>query len=637
MSILMALHLLFMKRNLIVGICCMFCVVSQLFAQSSILYDHGHYGLNFSNLENIKWQFDREYKLVVNTLEDIAILRNIAIETSSGSGETLMNAQVSIYTQDGDTLSFNQDSFTVQPFDAQWTENLLVVNELRVYDTVCVKYSIQSDLSTDIQRWTVQHMYPVKESKISFLVPEIFEYEDFISNRSQLVSEIATDSTLRLDRGRIPLKGLTLTFRDIPAYALEPLAPAETVQRTSYFFAVTQFSLGSEDAYMPPWTIQASDLIVSDWFGKQYRTRGNYRWLLAEASPLFDIKYEDRLFILKLYEFVHQTLQWDGSYGLFPSHTLPEMAGARTVNKSSMNIAMMALLNAAQYKAYPVLVTTTDQTPVITDIPNINQFDHFVIMVELGRERIYIDCGDPNLPIGWIDSGVRTTNAMFIKNYKFTWIPLPDFKSQSSSVLSIQVDNDFSASGTIDLTYQGYDAQTERNLLESDRNAFFWKSRAGAISPDVRIDSVRFENVQNLLEPLKERVYFHIDPSQDHEELIMNPVFYSYFSNSYLIDSFRMSPVHYPFEMQEESIVHLKMDESLDVQVPENAKLVLSGGGSEMLYQSSSEQNDMTQVRFSMKLLNHQYNEDMYPALKNYMSQVEQKINQPLVITKKTL
>ncbi len=633
----MALHLRFMRRNLIVGVGCLFFIVSQLGAQSSILYDHGHYGLNFSDLENIKWQFDREYKLVVNTLEDIAILRNIAIETTSGSGESLVDASVVVYAQDKDTLSFSRDSFAVQPFDAQWTEHLLVLSELRVFDTIHVKYTIQSELSTEIQRWTVQHTYPVQESKVSFLVPEIFGYEDYISDRSHLVSEIAKDSTLRLDRGRIPLKGLTLTFRDIPAYLSEPLAPSETVQRTSYFFAVTQFSLGSDDAYMPQWTIQASDLIVNDWFGKQYRTRGNYRWLLAEASSLFDIKYEDRLFMLKLYEFIHQTFQWDGSYGLFPSHTLPEMAGARIVNKSAMNIAMMALLHASQYKAYPVLVTTTDQTPVITDIPNINQFDHFVIMVELGRERIYIDCGDPNLPIGWIDSGIRTTNAMFIKNYKFTWIPLPDFKSRSSSVLSVQVDNDFSATGTIDLTYQGYDAQTERNLLDSDRNAFFWKSRAGAISSDIRVDSVRFENVQNLLEPLKERVYFHIDPSQDHEELILNPVFYSYFSTSYLIDTSRMNPVHYPFEMQEESVVHLKLDESLDIHVPENTKLVLMGGGSEMLYQSSSEQNNMTQVRFSMKLLNHQYDASMYPALRNYMSQVQEKINQPIVITKKTL
>ncbi len=607
--------------------------------QTTMLKDHGHYSLDYSDLSNIRWQFERHYQIVLGQQADVSILKNVIIETTNAEKEKLVAASAQIKSAEGPGQHFTLDSFKMQPFDATWTEYILQAEGLSVGDTLEVQYRIHADITNTLHEWILQYPYPVKESKVSFIIPEAFSYADHVTDRKYLKGEKGLDSTVIIGKGlskaRIPQKGLELTFADIPPYEEEIFAPPLIETRPAFLLNLTEAHVGQQTVFLPSWSEQCVDLAVGDYFGKQYRTKTDYRWLAEAADEILRTNYSDQLLVLKLYEFVHQRFSWDGSYGLFPSHTIAEMRSQKTVNKSALNMALLALFNEAGFAAYPVLVTTTDRRPVYEEIPSVDQFNHFVIEINLSGGKMYVDAGQAKLPPGWIDAGIRKQLAIQIKNYKGNWISLPERSTSSLLNIQIHVKDDFSASGTISAAFTGYDAFTERNLLQDDPTGHYWKSRAEALSRDIRIDSVRYDHVKNLLEPFKNTVYFHIEPAEDQSELVLSPVPYSFFNQNYFTDSLRVNAVQFPLKIEEQT--HISITRAPDVHIisaPKAQKLRLEGNQSIMQFLTNQD-GQQFQGHFDIKFVKTSFNPVEYSALKIYLDHVATLINKPIVMTLK--
>ncbi len=600
---------------------------------SEILFDHGSYGLNFTNLSKITWQFDRHYQVLVGSEPDVNILRNVLIETSVANEEELSEVRVRVLRFGGPDTTFSLASFQQQPYDAETIDHLLQLDDLLVGDTIDVKYTILSKPSTNTQRWTVQYDFPVRESLVSYVIPEAFTYHANLTDQTYLTSNSTIDSTLRLRRGRIELTGVINKFENIPAYRVEPFAPPPIESKPAALFTLSDFSVAEYAAYLPSWSEQFIDLAVSDVFGKQYRTRSNYRWLLEEASELFTKRYADRLLLLKLYQFIHEQFNWDGSYGLIPSYGLADMRYEKTVNKAGMNMALLALLIEADFNAYPILVTTTDRPSVVRDIEDVNQFNHFVIEVNLGREKVYLDAGDGSLPLGWVDSGIRPTPVVRIQNLRGQWTELPPFTASSMTVINMNVSSDFSATGNIHISFTGYDAFSERLKLQDDRQAQYWKDRAASLSPNVRVDSVRFENVTNIMEPFINTVHFHLEGSLDSDELQVNPIFYSFFGGVYFADSIRQNAVELPFGITEQVVVNINLEPGMKAQFPSSLKLNLEGGDGSFEYAASETPQGM-QSRFKATLAQTHFEASQYLGLKTFLDAAFQLTQKPIVIRK---
>ncbi len=630
-----------MSRIIIITLICFFCVpcLSLEAQETAMISDHGSYSLDFGDLDNIRWQFERRYKIVPGNEADAEILKNIIIETSNQENDELIDARVWIHTQRDDSIFFPRDSFKMQPFDATWTEYILTADDLDVRDTLEISYTIHSDVTAKMHLWRLQYAFPVKESEISFLFPKTFSYADHITDRSYIVQEMALDSVFDvgrngLVRGKIPLHGKKVSFADIPPYVQEPFSPELIEIRPTHILNLTEAFVGDEGAYLPSWAEQCADLSANEYFGRQYRSKSEYRWMLEEAEDIVKTNYADELFILKLYEFIHSQFQWDGSYGLFPSHSIREMQIQKTVNKAALNMAMLALLVEVGFDAYPVLVNTTDQHPVYVDIPNVNQFNHFIIEVQLRDKNVYVDCGQVRLAPGWIDYGIRKDLAVRLKNFKGDWLSLPDFESSSTLLINMNVARDFSASGSITASFMGYDAFNERNSLAADPSAQYWKTRAEALSRDIRIDSVKFNNVKNLNEPFENTVYFHIEPSLDQEELSVHPVPYSFFNQRYLEDSIRTNPVVLPLKMHERTILNLNLDSALSVaSLPPSRRMRLEGNQSFMEYVTSYN-TDKLESRFEIKFDEVKFSALEYDALKLYLEEVYDLLNHQIVVLK---
>lgn len=603
---------------------------------TTILSDKGSYTLNFEDLNNILWQFDRHYKIAIRQEEDVELLRNITLEVKNFNDEKLTSASIIVRHQDGSQETLPRDSFKVSPFDADYTEYIGTLQNLSVGDTLEVQYRTLSLPSTEIYRWEIQHRYPVDSSVVEFLLPVSATYYDHLTDSRYLAKEEALSSRLRLSRGTIPLKGLRVHFADIPPLPNEVLGPEGDHVKPALLFQIAKLYLNNKDLYMPEWSDQILDLSVHEYFGQQYRVRSNYRWMLEKGLDIINTRYTDSLHILKLYEFVHKELEWDGTYGLFPSHSLQEMSDIKSVNKSAINMALLAMISEAGYSAYPILIPTSDRAKIYRQIPNINQFNHFVIAVEFDNGVILVDGGDPNLPIGLIDSGLNPETVIAIKNYKGHWQSISALSAASKIIVNLRILADLSAQGSIECLFEGYDGFNERHLLAGDPKATYWKDRGVSLNPRIRIDSVRFDNVKNLLLPFKNRVYFHIQPSPDQAELAFIPVFYSFFNQPYFSDTSRVSDIFFPSLLREYCVMNVHFDESLEVKsMPSPQKLRTDNGRIKMEYLSSQKINAIA-ITFDISTSSSRFPVEEYSGVRVILERTLQKLMEQVVIGKKS-
>ncbi len=624
------------KMRFVITIICLLCLLDVQSQQDGtvILADYGFYSLDFTDLQNIKWNLDRRYTVLIKDEDDLNLLRVISVEIDKGSNEKLVGAEIKVRSPGGRRTTYTKDVFVLQPFDAYIEDYICHIPQLSVNDTLEVSYTTQFDLSSDIVRYDVQQSFDVKESIFGFLIPEAAVYHDHLTSSKYLTKEESIDSNIVIKKSKVPLKGLKMTFSDLPALTSEPFSPSLVESQIAVLLMISDLFAGTFEVYMPSFADQITDLSVNEYFGKQYRNRTYYRWLVQDAKDILETKYSKMLMVLKLYEFVHRRFAWDGSYGLFPSHTIREMQVETRVNKASMNMALLALLNEAGYRAMPILVSTTDQAPVYKEIPNINQFNHFVIATSVDNKVVYIDAGDPLLPLGIVDRGVRRNNAVLIRNYRGSWAELPEVLSKSTILVDLEVHSDLSASGTISTRFEGYDAYNERHALLADSSGQYWKDRCLSLSREIRIDSVRYNHVRNLLQPFENEIYFHIDPSADQDELSLYPVFYSFFNGIYFVDSTRYAPVHFPSKIEEYGVMNITMADDLKVlSLPETEKLRTQNNAGSLEFQSTGTENKL-QIKYDIKLNSASIPTAGYTVLRAYLGNVYRKTEQSLVIGK---
>ena len=57
--------------------------------QTTILFDRGHYSINFEDLDSLRWQYDRHYQVLIRKAADIPVLSNVVLETEKVQNEVL--------------------------------------------------------------------------------------------------------------------------------------------------------------------------------------------------------------------------------------------------------------------------------------------------------------------------------------------------------------------------------------------------------------------------------------------------------------------------------------------------------------------------------------------------------------------
>lgn len=130
---------------------------------------------------------------------------------------------------------------------------------------------------------------------------------------------------------------------------------------------------------------------------------------------------------------------------------------------------LIAMLRSAGVSAHPVLVLTTGGGSVFRDLPNISQFNHFIVWVDDGDNGIYLDATTDRFPAGVLPHGDAGSPVLRLVPGAVELVEVPD-SALSPGVRRCaivgQIDETFGLSWSLADTVSGYLARAVRDLLD---------------------------------------------------------------------------------------------------------------------------------------------------------------------------
>ncbi|MBQ3655266.1 MAG: transglutaminase domain-containing protein [Bacteroidales bacterium] len=102
--------------------------------------------------------------------------------------------------------------------------------------------------------------------------------------------------------------------------------------------------------------------------------------------------------IEKLYNFVNQTVEWDGNFKNHIDKNPEKVLKQKSGSSAEKNMTLVALLRRAGFDAFPALAATNDFGRIDTAYADRIQFNHVLAVVRISGECILMDCSEKDTP-----------------------------------------------------------------------------------------------------------------------------------------------------------------------------------------------------------------------------------------------
>lgn len=177
-------------------------------------------------------------------------------------------------------------------------------------------------------------------------------------------------------------------------------------------------------------------------------------------------------------------------------------------------VLLYSMLNAVDIPAQLALVNLNQR--VLTDMPNIDQFDHMIVSVPLDGERLFIDATDKDLSLGRTPPRYMAGNHALVLNEASELLPIPEF-SVGDSELQVEREIERTAYNELKVlevgVFSGHQAAELRGQLREIETSEMLSSMqrwvadrySDAIVDDVFVDNV-FEADHELVVELQYRL-----------------------------------------------------------------------------------------------------------------------------------
>ncbi|UCH14606.1 MAG: DUF3857 and transglutaminase domain-containing protein [Bacteroidales bacterium] len=209
--------------------------------------------------------------------------------------------------------------------------------------------------------------------------------------------------------GRLPWIYRPLIFTTLDEY--------ETSSRWELWHSHRQ--TGYVHYQLDTWLEMNEKMLESKYFGMQLIKHFNYK-------PVFDSilpgKNSSREKMIAIYDFVNQTMRWNGQYSAKVYKGLTEPYGRKKGTSSEINMLMIYLLRRAGLEADPVLLRTSNLGMPETVYPAHNQFNHVIALVRIEGEMYLLDAIDQTKPYNMLPEKDLFTKGWIVNKHNYGWV-----------------------------------------------------------------------------------------------------------------------------------------------------------------------------------------------------------------------
>ena len=612
-------------------------------AAAVILGDYGNLNFFFAT-DDVSYRFERHTR--------IKILKRSGFDKgdinipyySKNRFENIKAIKVKVFAPDGTVTEINRGEIFDEEVNEYWSRKRFTCPNLQIGSVIDYEYDTECKSIFQLPTWYFQSDIPVRWSEMRMEIPEWYDY--IMVNQGRPLDIFEKDkgkknyyvSAAFGGSGKMDVKtNLTrMATKDVPALKEESYITnmEDYYARMRFQLSSVTYSDGVYRQVMSTWEKLAQELKVDDNFGEQLSKKRNYDDVMeaAASSVPKDGTVDEK--VGAIYNFLLSNIEVNSSGSIFTAGKLNDCFEKKSARAGEMNLLMIALLREYGVEAHPLLISTRSNGKPMPIYPLVNQFDHVMALVSTGDQYIVVDASNPFRPPGYPAYNSLNGQGFALIEGSPQWIDIPTPSGGDTYLLNFTLSPEGHAEGQFTMSCDGYSAISERQSLHSNPSGDYLQKRLAKKFPDATLDSVSFENQNELSQPFKARAQIKI-PSvamSSGDFIYLTPSILSNFDETPFKLETRLYPVDIPHPFKEQIIVNITLPEGFAVEdLPEPVRMSLPDNAGLFQYQLTQNFNKV-QLVSKLQINNLHYEPEEYIGLRNFFSLVEEKIGEQVVL-----
>jgi hypothetical protein len=525
-----------------------------------------------------------------------------------------------------------------------WKEAAITMPNVKVGSIVEFKYILRSENIVEFPRFNFQQNLFVNYSEYTTEIPDFFVYKG-IAKRS---SELIIDSKVARGILKYMLKDGSLQSRSISfeqivnkycAYKIHALKEEPFVDNIENYRLSIDHELERVQFYAEPvknyattWEGVAKTIYDDKDFGEELSERV---YVKQDLDMILKNVESPKQKIDTIFKFVQNKMNWNKMRGYYVDKGVKQAYKDQTGNIAEINFILIAMLNYAGIRAYPVLLSTLDNGLPI--YPNRTIFNYVIAVVEIDGKQILLDASNKNTTQNIIPlNAINWIGRLIKKDGSSEEIKLvPEIQSKKGISMMVTIDEKGKISGKYSVKRTDYESFEFREKYSGmDKQIYIEKVENEM--PGLQISDYTIENNKDFSKPLIENFTFTSDKECEiiGNKMYINPQFFFTPTKNPFVLERREFPIYFGYPNQEKININISIPHGFVVEsMPESINISTEDNLGSFKYNIENNGNNI-QIVITKDINATNVQPDYYTILKDFFQKMIDKQNEKIVLKK---
>jgi hypothetical protein len=605
----------------------------------NIYYDRGTVG--FSTFKTV---YERRTRIKILKEKGIGYADVEISYYTNNNEEKIFKINANTYNLDATgkitTAEVKKSAIYTKKIDGNYSKMIFSFPEVKVGSIIEYSYTVERE-TYNLRDWYFQGRIPVRYSEYQLKVPQIFRFSvqpsivDPIEDKQDVINE-----SISMDEGFMETKSLKSNYimRNLPGIKDEPFmgSPKDYMQRLE--FQMTQIYYNENrivDLSLKWQDVIKNRLNKNEDFGQQLEKNViPARSFIEEAKQIPDTEARMKF----IYNHIRRSINWNGNEEyIYTDNGIVKTWETKTGNVADINLLLINLLNQAGIKTSPVLFSTRDHGLATPHYPFINQFNTVMAYVLLKDKAYVLDATDKYINPKLVPEKVANTNGFVPEGENGRWKEILSGKSKYKVMAAVQGQIDDAGNMKGNGLVNSYDYARAQRVKQWKENTQKFKDDYFIKSyPGLQIEEIIINNADADSLPLEQKVKFSAALNNSGEYRYFNINLFSDLEKNPFIADTRISDVDFGVHQDYTIFGNYTIPPGFVFDgLPENISMTTSDNG--IIFNRTVQADaNMLNVRMTLEFKKTFYPADSYPEFKEFYKKLFDKLNEQVVIKKKT-
>ena len=412
-------------------------------------------------------------------------------------------------------------------------------------------------------------------------------------------------------------------------------SPIDYMQRLNFQLTQIYYSESRIVDISLKWSNVIKDLRRREDFGLQLeKSISAAKSFVDEAKQIADAETKMKF----IYNSLRKSMNWNEEEDyIYTDNGISKTWETKTGNVADINLLLINLLNDAGVKTTPILFSTRDHGLVTPFYPFINQFNTVMAYVIIKDKTFVLDATDKFINYKLVPEKIVNTNGFILEGENGRWKDILSGKQKYKVMSAVQgeIDADGNMKGNGLINCYDY-ARVQRCNEWADNKEKFKADYFITNYPALKIEDIAINNLYADSLPLEQKVKFSsvLNSSGDYRYFSIN--LFSDLEKNPFIAGNRVSDIDFGVHQEYTIFGNFTIPKEYTFDgVPENISLSTPDNG--IIFNRSVQlEANLLNVRMTVEFKRTFYPADAYANFKEFYKKMFDKLNEQVVIKKKT-